>query len=245
MSGEVMTRMVLIHQTLARVLFDSSASHYFISASFITMHSLQCESLKVSWSISTGNGAILANRQCIDYPIVINGRRLFADFLVLDSCEFDAVLRMEWLCRHHAIIDCRRGCVVFCIPEKPEFEFQRNNKTVHPAALWMISSGGILMTIQADGKLDPEVATNFLDIFEEVTGLPPKREVEFSIMVLLGMALVSRAPYRMAPMELVELKKQVQELLDKRFIRPSDSPWGAPILLFKKKDGRLRLCINY
>ena len=71
--SEVVTSMVLIHQTPARVLFNSSASHCFISASFIAMHSLPCESLNVGWSISTGNGAIPANRQCIDYPIVVNG----------------------------------------------------------------------------------------------------------------------------------------------------------------------------
>ena len=93
--------------------------------------------------------------------IVANGRGVFADFLVLDSCESDAVLGMEWLCRHHAIIDCRRACVVIHIPGRPEFEFQMNNKMIHPVALWMTSSRGILMTMQAYRKPVPEVQQIF------------------------------------------------------------------------------------
>ncbi|KAL5765941.1 hypothetical protein ACOSP7_016558 [Xanthoceras sorbifolium] len=87
---------------------------------------------------------------------------------------------------------------------------------------------------------------DFADVFpEELPGLPPQREVEFVIDVVPGMSLVSIAPYRMAPAELKELKIQLQELLDKGFITPSVSPWGAPVLFVKKKDGSLRLCIDY
>ena len=86
----------------------------------------------------------------------------------------------------------------------------------------------------------------FPDIFlEEIPGLPPMREVEFTIKLLLGTAPISIAPYRMAPAELGELKLQLQELLSKGFIRPSVSPWGAPVLFVKKKDGSLRMCIDY
>ncbi|KAL5801392.1 hypothetical protein ACOSQ3_033024 [Xanthoceras sorbifolium] len=87
---------------------------------------------------------------------------------------------------------------------------------------------------------------DFADVFpEELPGLPPQREVEFVIDVVPGTSPVSIAPYRMAPAELKELKIQLQELLDKGFIRPSVSPWGAPVLFVKKKDGSLRLCIDY
>uniref|UniRef100_A0A2N9H8U5 CCHC-type domain-containing protein n=1 Tax=Fagus sylvatica TaxID=28930 RepID=A0A2N9H8U5_FAGSY len=71
------------------------------------------------------------------------------------------------------------------------------------------------------------------------------REIEFSIDLLPGITPISIAPYRMAPVELEELKKQLWELLDKGFIRPTVSPWGAPILFVKKKDGSMRLCIDY
>jgi len=90
------------------------------------------------------------------------------------------------------------------------------------------------------------VVREFEDVFpEEVPGLPPRREVEFSIDLVPGAGPVSIAPYRMAPAELVELKKQIEELLEKQFIRPSASPWGAPVLLVKKKDGGSRLCVDY
>ena len=80
---------------------------------------------------------------------------------------------------------------------------------------------------------------------EDLPGLPPDREVEFSVDLVPGTTPISKTPYRMAPVELKALKEQLQELLDKGFIRPSVSPWGAPVLFVKKKDGSLRLCIDY
>src|SRR3954469_21221526 len=80
---------------------------------------------------------------------------------------------------------------------------------------------------------------------EEVNELPPEREVEFSIDLVPGTSPVSMAPYRMSASELAELKKQLEEFLEKKFIRPSVSPWGAPILLVKKKEGSMRLCVDY
>jgi hypothetical protein len=89
------------------------------------------------------------------------------------------------------------------------------------------------------------ILQEFQDIFQEILGLPPKREIYFSIDLLPGAVPVSKAPYRMNILELNELKYQLQELLDKNYIRPSVSPWGAPILFVRKKDGTLRLCIDY
>ncbi|XP_074331306.1 uncharacterized protein LOC141668329 [Apium graveolens] len=93
---------------------------------------------------------------------------------------------------------------------------------------------------------DTPIVREFLDVFlEELPNLPPEREVEFGIELIPNAQPVSKAPYRMAPTELGELKLQLQELLDKKFIRPSISSWGAPVLFVKKKDGSLRLCIDY
>jgi hypothetical protein len=75
--------------------------------------------------------------------------------------------------------------------------------------------------------------------------LPPRRKVEFGIECVPGTNPISKAPYRMASSELKELKEQLQELLDKGFIHPSISPWGTPVLFVKKKDGSMRMCINY
>ena len=90
------------------------------------------------------------------------------------------------------------------------------------------------------------VVKDFLKVFlEELIGIPPEREVDLSIEILSGTTPTSRAPYRMAPIKLKELKIQLQELMDKGFIRPNVSPWGALVLFVKKKDGTLRMCIDY
>ncbi|GKG01534.1 putative reverse transcriptase domain-containing protein, partial [Tanacetum coccineum] len=86
----------------------------------------------------------------------------------------------------------------------------------------------------------------FPEVFpDELPGLPPPRQVEFRIDLIPGAAPVARAPYRLAPSEMKELSKQLQELSEKGFIPPSSSPWGAPVLFVKKKDGSFRMCIDY
>ena len=89
------------------------------------------------------------------------------------------------------------------------------------------------------------VVEEYANVFpDEIPELPPSRDVDFSIDLIPEAGPVSMAPYRMAPAELAELKKQIEDFLEK-FIRPSASPWGAPVLLVKKKDGRSRLCVDY
>nr|GEZ68389.1 retrotransposon protein, putative, Ty3-gypsy subclass [Tanacetum cinerariifolium] len=90
----------------------------------------------------------------------------------------------------------------------------------------------------AGGNLNANVVT-------DLPGLPPTRQVEFQINLIPGAATVARAPYRLAPSEMKELSDQLQELSNKGFIRPSSSPWGAPVLFVKKKDGSFRMCIDY
>ena len=86
----------------------------------------------------------------------------------------------------------------------------------------------------------------FRNVFpDEIPGLPPKRDIDFTIKLVPRAALVSKTPYRICTLEILELKMQLQELLEKKYIRPSVSPWGAPVLFVKKKDGTLRLCIDY
>lgn len=90
------------------------------------------------------------------------------------------------------------------------------------------------------------VVMEFSDVFpEEFPGLPPDKEIEFSINVVLGTQPITIPPYRMAPPEFNKFKEQLQDLLDNGFIQPSSSAWGAPVLFLKKKDGSLRLCIDY
>ncbi|GKE86277.1 putative reverse transcriptase domain-containing protein, partial [Tanacetum coccineum] len=80
---------------------------------------------------------------------------------------------------------------------------------------------------------------------EDLSGLPPTRQVEFQIDLVSGAAPIARAPYQLAPSEMKELSEQLKELSDKGFIRPSSAPWGAPVLFVKKKDGSFRMCIDY
>src|SRR5262249_30178921 len=93
---------------------------------------------------------------------------------------------------------------------------------------------------------DIEVIGEFPDVFsDDLPGLPPVREIDFPIELIPGTSLISIPPYRMVPAELAELKRQLQDLLDKGLIRPSVSPWDAPVLFVKKKDGSFRMCIDY
>nr|GFB98926.1 hypothetical protein [Tanacetum cinerariifolium] len=93
---------------------------------------------------------------------------------------------------------------------------------------------------------DQPIVFEFPDVFpDELPGIPPVREVEFNIELIPGAKPISKDPYRMAPIELKELKDQLQELLERGFIRLSVSPWGAQVLFVKKKDGSMRLCIDY
>nr|GFC53027.1 putative reverse transcriptase domain-containing protein [Tanacetum cinerariifolium] len=101
---------------------------------------------------------------------------------------------------------------------------------------------------KSEGKLvkDVPIVRDVPEVFpEEFLSLPPARSVEFQIDLIPGAAPVARAPYHLAPSEMKEFSEQLQELFDKGFIRPSSSPWGAPVLLVKKKDGSFRMCIDY
>ena len=92
----------------------------------------------------------------------------------------------------------------------------------------------------------PRVVCEYEDVFpDELPGLPPQRVVDFGIELHPGTSPISITLHRMASVELQELRVQLQELLDKGFIRPSTSPWGSPVLFAKKKDKTLRLCIDY
>ena len=141
----------------------------------------------------------------------------------------------------------------------PEFEFVGNRRVLPTRVISALEAQRLLLkgcesylahvvdTSIIEVKLENvPVVCEFLDVFpEDLPGLPPDRELEFGIEVLSGSAPISIPPYRMAPMKLKELKTQLQDLVDKGFIRPSVSPWGAPVLFVKKKDGTMRLCIDY
>ncbi|KAA0066898.1 ty3-gypsy retrotransposon protein [Cucumis melo var. makuwa] len=173
--------------------------------------------------------------------------------------DFDLILGMDWLSTNHASIDCFGKEVVFNPLSGPSFKFRGAGIVCIPKVISgmkaskLLNQGtwGILASV-VDTR-EPEVSLSskpvvreYPDVFsDELLGLPPPREIDFAIELKSSTAPISRAPYKMAPAELKELKVQLQELLDKGFIRPSVSPWGAPVLFVKKKDGSMRLCIDY
>ncbi|MFS7922847.1 putative nucleotidyltransferase, Ribonuclease H [Helianthus anomalus] len=166
---------------------------------------------------------------------------------------------MDWLSKHQAEILCKEKIVRIPIPEGEPLLVQGHRSSAmvgiisamqaqkclhkgYPSILALVTD-----TPSGERKIeDLPVVREFADIFpEELPSLPPHRQVEFQIDLALGAAPIACVPYRLAPGELQELSNQLQELLDRGFIRPSSSPWGAPVLFVKKKDGSLRMCIDY
>ena len=166
---------------------------------------------------------------------------------------------MDYLSTHHAIVDCYRKEVRFCRPEETEVVFYGLRKTLPNSIMTAMKASKMLQksyqgylayaidTRDSGSQLeDILVVREFPDVFlEDLPGIPLDREIDFQIELALGTEPISKAPYRMAPLELKELKVQMEELVNKGFVRPSTSPWGAPVLFVKKKDGSLRLCIDY
>ncbi|GJU06512.1 putative reverse transcriptase domain-containing protein [Tanacetum coccineum] len=180
--------------------------------------------------------------------------------------SFDTIIGMDWLAKYQAIIVCAEKIVR--IPWGNETLIghgdgsNRGNETrlniisCTKTQKYMLKGCHVFLahvtTKETEDKLeekrleDVPIVRDFLEVFpEDLSGLPPTRQVEFQINLISGAALVAHAPYRLAPSEMKELSDQLKELSDKGFIRPSSSPWGAPVLFVKKKDGSFRMCIDY
>ncbi|KAL0536373.1 hypothetical protein IC582_025320 [Cucumis melo] len=229
----VVTGMLPVLGHYALVLFDSGSSHSFISSAFVLHARLEVELVHHVLSISTPSKECMLSKENVKAcQIEKAGHVIEVTLLVLDMLDFDVILGMDWLAANHASIDCSRKEVAFNPPSMVSFTFKGEGSRSLP---------------QVDVSLSSEpVVRDYPDVFlEELPGLPPHREVEFVIELEPGTVPISRAPYRMAPAELKKLKVQLQELLDKGFIRPSVSPWGTPVLFVKKKDESMRLCIDY
>jgi hypothetical protein len=104
----------------------------------------------------------------------------------------------------------------------------------------------VLNQLDAASTMDVRTVSEFPDVFpDELPGMPPDREIELVIELVLGTAPIFKRPYRVAANQLAELKEQLQELLDKGYIRPTTSPWGAHVIFVPKKDGTQRMCMDY
>ncbi|XP_070025999.1 uncharacterized protein [Nicotiana sylvestris] len=175
--------------------------------------------------------------------IRVKGRDTLADLIVLDMIDFDMLMGMDWLSSCYAIVDCHAKIVKFEIPNEPSFILRGSQVPETCKIVSFMKAQGLikkgclgLLTIVNDTRKETVSIENvlivreFSDVFpEDLPGLPLVQEIDFDIDFLLDTQPIIPS-YRMAPAELRELKQQLQDLLDKGFIRPSVSPWGAPVL---------------
>jgi hypothetical protein len=143
---------------------------------------------------------------------------------------------MHWLRSCDGVIQCRKKLVLLTSPQGERIEYVGTPS----------SNSATVNLVEGKALEDIRAVSEFPDVFpEDLPGMPPDRDIEFSIELIPGTAPISKRPFRMDVKDLAKLKKQIEELLSKGFIRPSSSPWGAPTLFVDKKDGSKRLCIDY
>ncbi|XP_073045319.1 uncharacterized protein [Primulina eburnea] len=226
---------VTILSSSAKTLFDPGATHSFISKVFAHKLPLLFEQLPYSFEISSPLGTTMITdivyRNC---PLNFQEQEYLADLIELPIKSYDIILGMDWLFRHQAQLNCYTKEVYL--------------QTSHPIISKANHTMGIVSTTEARAILkdngqgflaylinkpkdqlkisEISVVQEFPEVFpEEINTLPPQRDVEFSIDLIPGAQPRSKTPYRMAPSELKELKLQLQELMDKKYVRPSTSPW--------------------
>src|SRR3954465_256069 len=226
----------LVSSVPALVLYDSGASHSFISRVFVDKHGLPTAALKAPIHISSPGAEMSASVGCYQIDLAI-GRHVFpTDLIILKSQGLDVILGMDWLTMYQGVIDCASRSITLRTPTGLKIRYESKYK--HKQAQVNSLKGGSLE--------DVRVVRDYPDVFpDELPGMPPDREIEFLIDLIQGTGPIAKRPYRMPANELAELKEQIRELQEKGFIRPSSSPWGAPVLFVEKKDGTLRMCVDY
>jgi hypothetical protein len=171
-------------------------------------------------------------------PVTLAERDFPTNMIVLKGQDIDVILGMNWLAQHKAILNIDLRTIRLSYDHE---EVLLSIPVAIPAKPFGRVYEAILLEIQ-----DISVVCEFPDVFpDDLPGLPPERDVEFVIELKPGTAPISRRSYRMPPNELAELKAQLQDLLEKGFIRPSSSPWGCPAIFVKKNDQTLRMCVDY
>ena len=192
---------------------------------------------------------------CRGCELEISGTLLTLNLRIMDMLEFEVILGMDWLTAYGVVIDWERMRVTAYTQDCTRVVFQGDKHDILPQTVYEFRCQGQLagwlasLTLEDEERPDldlPRVVYEYVDVFPyEIPRLPLHRVVDFGVELHPGTSPISMTPHRMAPVELQELRVQLQELLDKGFIRPSTSPWGAPILFAKNNDKTLRLCIDY
>ncbi|GJS47260.1 putative reverse transcriptase domain-containing protein [Tanacetum coccineum] len=265
--SNVVTGTFLLNNHYASILFDTGADRSFISTAFSSLINIAPTPLENNYDVELADGKIVRIdtiiRGCtlnfLDHPFNI-------DLMPVELGSFDVIIGMDWLRKYHAVIVCDEKLVQIPYGNETLIFHGNESNNGRESRLTIIScskaqeymaKGCQIFLAQISAKKEEDksegkklkdvpIARDFPEVFpEDLPGLPPVRPVEFQIDLIPGAAPVARAPYRLAPSEMKELSEQLQELSDKGFIRPSSSPWGAPVLFVKKKDGSFRMCIDY
>ncbi|KAK9002134.1 hypothetical protein V6N11_024822 [Hibiscus sabdariffa] len=241
-------------------LIDSGSTHSYILSDHARLLDMPCEVLDVDVNVTSSFGDTVVVRKLYRRcPLMVQGYVFPVDMMELPFYGFDVILRMDWLVEHRARVDFETKRVSLKLADDHEVVIVGENikllsnvvSALEAQRLMDDSCQAYLVYVMNPnmGEARPRdirTVRDFPGVFpEELHGLPPDREVEFVIETHADSVPVSISPYRMALKELKELKTQLQELLDRGFIRPSTSPWGAPVLFVKKKDESLRMCIDY
>ncbi|XP_020272530.1 uncharacterized protein LOC109847710 [Asparagus officinalis] len=196
-NDQVITGKVLVSSVPALSLFDSGASHCFLSRRFVSVHSLPITPLTTGWNINTGSCVLVASTGYEACPVVICGRELFIDFLVIDLPSFDVVFRMDWLGSFFATIDCHCRSIVFEIPDHPRFEFTSGSTSVGPMEFRARPKKATLAAMQVESE-KPIVVREFGGVFpDDIYGFSLDQAIEFSIDLKPRVASISKTPYRM------------------------------------------------
>ncbi|GJX22593.1 putative reverse transcriptase domain-containing protein [Tanacetum coccineum] len=222
------------------VLFDSRADFCFISAEFVPLLNVKPSIVNPGYVIEVADGKkVEVNRIIRDCKLELESSLFSINLIPLGHGSFDVIVGMDWLSQHKVVIVCHEKVVEIPV-EDGRILRVHGERTV-----------GITKALKSAKEDEPKlsdiyVVREFEDVFpEDLSGLLPQRQVEFRIDLVPGATPIAKSPYRLAPPEMQELSGHLQELQDKGFIRPSHSSWGAPVLFVKKKDGSLRMCIDY
>jgi hypothetical protein len=178
---------------------------------------------------------------CLNLRIEIRGIDFPANLVVMGTQGLDVILGMNWLYRNQATVCCDKRTVKLVSPSRKEVVTELYMPELEEGAY-----NYLFVDSKEDNLIeDIRIVLEFPDVFpEELPSLPPERKVVSAIELIPCTAPISKRVYRVSGPELVELKKQIDELLEKGYIRPSTSPWAAPVLFVEKKDGTKMMCID-
>ncbi|GKB85651.1 putative reverse transcriptase domain-containing protein, partial [Tanacetum coccineum] len=236
----IVTGTFTLNNHFATTLFDSGADYSFVSTTFIPLLGLEPSELGFKYEIEIASGQLVEIDKVIKgCKLEIEGHVFDIDLIPFGHGSFDVIIGMDWLSNYKAEIICHEKVVRIPLPD---------GKVLRVLGERPEEKARFLMGAKAGDKKQEEIVVvrDFPEVFpDDLSGLPPIREIEFRIELIPRATPVAKSPYRLAPSELEELSGQLKELQDKGFIRPSSSPWGAPVLFVKKKDGSFRMCIDY